>query len=556
VIDPRAFPMKTNLHHLLLVSLAVTSVACAESNEGTVVPPDKITTDTGVIEVSFEDTAVLDTGTDTGSPVSDARPDGEACAYPTKETKPCGFCGTQTRTCLPEGVWAEFSECTDQRGDAECKVGDKRTTDCGNCGTQTDFCDVTTCTWSIGSCTGEGPCEKGAEESTRASCTVSGEVRVRTCDNKCQWTAYSTCGLPRGWLPMDAAPITGRSRHAAIWTGSKMIVWGGYGASPTTYKADGAAYDPASNVWTTIAAPPTEFKGRRDPHAVWTGSKMLVFGGRETEVKNDVAIYDPATDTWTVGAVSPLSKRWGAAYAWSTTTNELLVWGGYTGTGSSSVAGDGAAYNPTTNSWTLLPAAPIPARGEPNSAWTGTDLLVFAGSKADLSDLVDGARFNPVTRSWTKFSDPPSTTWIARYNQAAAWTGTAFAVWGGITTPSPATILGNGAIYTPLSGWSAIPEPSDAVLPPLSRRQLASMFHSSGKLYVFSGVASGSSTAISGMAAYDIATSTWTNVSTTNAPSARVHASVVWTGREAIVFGGGTTDTTSTTLNSGGIYRP
>lgn len=547
--------MKTNRHPFLFALVASASVACATANEEPQPEPVQ-----PVAEIGPVDTATADTTSDTGAPVDtsvvDIGPDAETCTYPASETKPCGYCGTYSRTCLPSGFWSEFSECSGERGGGECKVGDKRTSDCGNCGTLTEYCDTSTCAWTTtGFCAGEGPCAVGDEESTRASCTALGEVRVRKCDSKCQWSDYSTCGLQRGWLAMETAPITARMRHAAIWTGSKMIVWGGIGAS-SSYKADGAAYEPLTNTWTTIAAPPSGFAGRQDPHAVWTGSKMIVFGGRDSSApRNDVAIYDPATNTWSSGAVSPLTKRWGAAYAWSTTTNELLVWGGYLTNGNTAVTNNGAAYSPATDTWTALPPAPIEARGEVNSVWTGTEMIVFGGSRADLSDLVDGARFDPATRAWTKFSAPSSSVFAARYNQGYVWTGSAFAAWGGLTTPA-GTILGNGATYTPMIGWVGIPEPTDAVLPPLARRHLPTVFHAGGKLYVFSGIAAGSSNAIGGMAAYDLAAGSWSNVSTTNAPSARVRASAVWTGREAIVFGGATSDSTSSTLNTGGMYRP
>jgi N-acetylneuraminic acid mutarotase len=52
---------------------------------------------------------------------------------------------------------------------------------------------------------------------------------------------------------------------------------------------------------------------------------------------------------------------------------------------------------------------------------------------------------------------------------------------------------------------------------------------------------------------YNPATDSWTATSTTNAPSARVGHSAVWTGNEMIVWGG----TSSTTeLNTGGSYNP
>jgi hypothetical protein len=75
------------------------------------------------------------------------------------------------------------------------------------------------------------------------------------------WTATTTAGVP-----------SARHYHTAVWTGSKMIVWGA--AIPNT----GGQYDPAGDSWTvtTVTGTPTE----RDQHtAVWTGSKMIVWGG-------------------------------------------------------------------------------------------------------------------------------------------------------------------------------------------------------------------------------------------------------------------------------------
>src|SRR2546422_1070361 len=47
------------------------------------------------------------------------------------------------------------------------------------------------------------------------------------------WTPTSTVGAP-----------TGRSLHTAVWTGSRMVVWGG--ANDNT----GGVYDPATDSWT------------------------------------------------------------------------------------------------------------------------------------------------------------------------------------------------------------------------------------------------------------------------------------------------------------------
>src|SRR5947208_15661949 len=64
-----------------------------------------------------------------------------------------------------------------------------------------------------------------------------------------------------------------RDLHTAVWTGTEMIVWGGYLALNT-----GGRYNPSTDSWTatsTINAP----EARRFHTAVWTGSEMMVWGG-------------------------------------------------------------------------------------------------------------------------------------------------------------------------------------------------------------------------------------------------------------------------------------
>ena len=75
-----------------------------------------------------------------------------------------------------------------------------------------------------------------------------------------------------------------------------MIVWGGYDAAGDDIDT-GGIYDPASDTWqptSTVGAP----AARSQHWAVWTGSRMIVFGGLVAE--DDLGrIYDPATDSWT-----------------------------------------------------------------------------------------------------------------------------------------------------------------------------------------------------------------------------------------------------------------
>lgn len=93
---------------------------------------------------------------------------------------------------------------------------------------------------------------------------------------------------------LDPGPLSPRGGHSVVWSGSEMIVWGGWGDELGGVKhADGAAYDLATRQWRTVAAGPLE--GRRNHAAAWTGSEMLVVGG---DGRTDGAAYDPIADSW------------------------------------------------------------------------------------------------------------------------------------------------------------------------------------------------------------------------------------------------------------------
>jgi hypothetical protein len=85
------------------------------------------------------------------------------------------------------------------------------------------------------------------------------------------WTATNTIDPP------DA-----RWSHTAIWTGSEMIIWGGsFLENGYHYFNTGGRYDPATDGWTATST--TSAPAARWHHsAVWTGSEMIVWGGYGT----------------------------------------------------------------------------------------------------------------------------------------------------------------------------------------------------------------------------------------------------------------------------------
>jgi hypothetical protein len=98
------------------------------------------------------------------------------------------------------------------------------------------------------------------------NCTTNTGGRYNPNTNS--WMATSTANAP-----------TGRVNHTAVWTGNEMIVWGGTVYDIFTYDVNtGGRYDPSTDSWTATSM--TNAPSERNAHtAVWTGSEMIVWGG-------------------------------------------------------------------------------------------------------------------------------------------------------------------------------------------------------------------------------------------------------------------------------------
>src|SRR5437762_12080102 len=106
-----------------------------------------------------------------------------------------------------------------------------------------------------------------------------------------------------------------------------MIVWGGITSGPTpTYFNTGGRYKPGTDSWTATST--TNAPTMRAFHtAVWTGSKMVVWSGRDNAgARNTGGRYDPSTDSWTATSTTnvPDARIFHTA-VWSDITNEMIV---------------------------------------------------------------------------------------------------------------------------------------------------------------------------------------------------------------------------------------
>lgn len=354
------------------------------------------------------------------------------------------------------------------------------------------------------------------------------------------WTAMSSTNAP-----------SARVYHSAVWMGSDFIVWGGSSTNGLSgYLNTGARYNPTTNTWASIStlnAP----QGRIDHTAIWTGSEMIIWGGYYYNGSswiylNDGARYNPSNDTWTSistnGAPSARSEH---TAVW--TGSETIIWGGYNGPPFYQPAlGDGARYNPATDTWSSMSSVNAPSPRTFHSAvWNGSSMIVWGGMSANVFTNT-GAKYDPTTDSWTAISIVNAAS--ARSGHRAIWAGTEMIVWGGRGPGSngPDTFFNDGGRYNPSTdSWTVLPTTNA----PAARSGGFISAWTGYEMLIWGGeIDYGVFTNTGGR--YNLVSNSWTTTSTSNAPSARQFARGAWTGTEMLVWGGGN----SSALNDGARY--
>jgi len=171
-----------------------------------------------------------------------------------------------------------------------------------------------------------------------------------------------------GWVTMsETGALSPRQRAAAAWTGSKLFIWGGQ--NPQGALDDGALYDPKTDTWTML--PTTNAPSARvDAVAIaMKNDKVLVWGGGPDNNNmglNTGKLYDLITSAWLDVAVAPIGRRNPIAI-W--TGSKVLLWGGTSG--GAAIAG-GAMYEPITNKWSVITNANATS-SRTGVGWAGKD---------------------------------------------------------------------------------------------------------------------------------------------------------------------------------------
>ena len=232
----------------------------------------------------------------------------------------------------------------------------------------------------------------------------------------------------RLWRSIAPLPLNEPRAEQLVSLGAKLFVhFRPPSQPPLEVLSVGAIYDPESNSWRGVsgtAAPSPRIRSA----TIWTGDRVMVWGGRvfpeelegTTRFLNTGALYDPSFDRWTeISLAGAPSVRELPSLAW--TGKEVIVFGGVT----SEFQITGGAFDPQANRWRPIKNGPLPANPNPirsRCVWTGTEVLFLNGTRID--------SYDPFHNEWAPNAEQPN------YPDSLAdgpinWTGMEMIGWDG-----------------------------------------------------------------------------------------------------------------------------
>lgn len=212
------------------------------------------------------------------------------------------------------------------------------------------------------------------------------------------WTTISNTNAP-----------TTRGLHSAVSTGTKVIIWGGLlqTMGGNTYRNNGGIYDATTDTWATISATNAPV-GRHSHTAIWTGTKMIVWGGTidaggGSTYTNTGGIYDPVADSWVAtNTTNAPSARFGHSAVW--TGSKMIIWGGFDIGGNA--VNTGAIYDPTADTWAAITTSGAPSvRMSHLAIWANTKMFIIGGAQYSSSTYrSDSFSYDPIANTWSSAS--------------------------------------------------------------------------------------------------------------------------------------------------------
>jgi len=264
----------------------------------------------------------------------------------------------------------------------------------------------------------------------------------------------------------------------------------------------------------------------------------LNIGSGRAQLTNEGAAYNPTTDTWRPLPPAPISSGLNPVVAW--TGREMLVVGGRPLTAKVGVPPPAsvissrytktAAYDPKTNRWRMLATRPGHGDRPLTSVWTGKSLLLWTvGTSPARASRIKKSRCPPVgCGCWTR---PGTGGRIGSAGRSLAPSRTS-AVWTG-----DRAIVWDGSVDSPV--YRPPLDTPGAVYDPAADRwstMAGSPVGGARLTAVWTGRSLLAVDITSGVGAWDPTDNRWTTLSS---PSGSLDGgqSAVWTGRELLVWG-------------------
>ncbi|HWZ90904.1 MAG TPA: hypothetical protein VNW92_18710, partial [Polyangiaceae bacterium] len=342
------------------------------------------------------------------------------------------------------------------------------------------------------------------------------------------------------WAPIAASPLAARAYHNAVWAGNdqgvgKLMIWGGYqdGVGTIQELRDGALYDPRTDSWSGVSQQGAPVAHPRAA-AVWTGERVLVWGGSNAASSDPWAAYDPTANVWEPLPVCPFDDPYTDLPFATWTGKDLLILS----------EGFGIRYDVAKGQWARMASTGAPFASGGSAIWTGSQWIVWGGMAANGPEG-SGAAYDPATDQWTPL--PVAGAPTPRQNYVAAWTGKYMVIWGGVPVTDAPIYADLLFAYDPVAQtWTQ--HVVDA--PPESAYGFP-VVTTSRAVLVWDGYGASGLPAPVGHA-LEWQSWTWSALSAENQPAPRFHHSATWTGREMIIWGG----TSDADLADGGRFTP
>ncbi|MGC4089816.1 MAG: kelch repeat-containing protein [Polyangiaceae bacterium] len=387
----------------------------------------------------------------------------------------------------------------------------------GGSGGDSSTCSASTC---------NGACCSGECVDLRTDAANCGKCGMACSSGR----ACSTGVCTPGWLSCAAPPtaFVARQRAAYASFSGKLFVFGGVDAAGTELNT-GAIDDPALDSWQSTAVDTNTPSARDLATAIWTGSSIMVFGGRNQKgsvVLADAALYDPVTNRWTKATAGSTAR---AAATVGVYSGMAIFWSGLDASMIPIAGAD--RYRVSTDSWWTSTASNGPLKLG-HTACAGIDAYFYAygGIDTTLSKTDKAYRYSFVTNTWSTIARGPA----ARWDAYGATDGTNFFVWGG--RDETAAKADGSAYETQWVAMGATGAPSARSAP---LRESGWTFALDGKGFALLGGFGTSGTMLHDGGVYSTASDAWVSIPAWPSGEDHHYGAAVAAGSELVVFGGG-----------------